>query len=152
MVNFKSPITKIKVVKDVIPPPVQGPTERPKTITGRTTKIKPGHISEALYITINDIDGRLHEIFVNTKNVDLAEHAQIVTRLVSAAWRQAPNPEFIVEELKAVQSHDAYFYEGRFYSSIYAHIGSIIEERMIELNALKTPISVGPVERCVNCE
>lgn len=107
---------------------------RDELLHGHTYKIKPAHIEEAVYITINNkkvgSTVRPVEIFINSKNMESFQWVNALTRLLSAAMQQpGPFPLYLIEELK--QTHDpqgGYFVKQGRVSSIVAHIGTVLEE------------------------
>ena len=112
---------------------------------GKTYKIKPPVIDEAVYITINDkeINGQLRpvEVFVNSKDMKSFQWISCLTRLISAQFRtNGPFPEFVVYEL--LQTYDP---KGGYVipkttiqiPSIVAHIGWILKNHCIELGVIK---------------
>jgi len=106
--------------------------ERAETLTGATYKIKPPTSDHALYVTINDLNGKPYEIFVNTKCPIHHSWLSAITRLISAIFRTGQDCSFVVEELKAVRDPSGgYFYPKMGYvNSIQAHIGIILEKHI----------------------
>jgi len=107
-------------------------SERQDVITGKTYKIKPGNIDHALYITINDLDGKPFEIFINTKCPKSISWMMTVTRMLSAIMRVEKDIRFIIDELKNIQDPEGgYFYKGMGHiPSVQAHIGHILEKHI----------------------
>lgn len=111
--------------------------DRPEIVQGRTYKIKPPIIDEAVYITINDaeINGVIRpiEVFINSKNMQSFQWISCVTRLLSAAMRHdGAFPRYVVDELlDTYDPHGGYIIpgsKGRRANSIVAHIGWVIYE------------------------
>ena len=107
-------------------------TERNERLSGATYKIKPGNSDHAMYITINDKDGRPYELFINSKCPDSIAWLLTATRLISAVMRVSPDIQFVIDELKNVQDpRGAYFYKGLGHiPSVQAHIGLILEKHI----------------------
>ena len=118
--------------------------DRKQKLNGKTYKIKPPIIEEAVYITINDaeVDGQLRpiEVFINSKHMESFQWISCTTRLLSASFRQdGPFPDFIIGELlETFDPKGAYFIPGtgKKVNSIVAHIGMILEEHCKEIGLL----------------
>jgi len=119
---------------------------RPQRLQGKTYKIKPPIIEEAVYITINDMampDGSLRpiEVFINSKNMASFQWISLLTRLLSALFRQpGPFPTFVFEEFgNTFDPHGAYIIpgsNGRKANSIAHHIGMVIVDHCKEIGVL----------------
>ena len=116
--------------------------ERGERLEGKTYKIKPLTIEEAIYITINDmhIEGELRpvEVFVNSKDMKSFQWVSCVCRLLSAVLRtKGPFPKYAIREL--LDTHDpqgGYIVphsNGYRAPSIVAHIGWVIKNHCEEL-------------------
>lgn len=133
--------------KEEQPLPKWEPFARPGTVSGKTYKIKPPTYSDALYITINDIelpDGtrRPIEMFLNSKNMESFQWIVALTKLVSAIFRQPGDFLFMIEELKGVfDPKGGHFLPngGGLCPSVVAHIGLIIEEHCTGLGLIEKP-------------
>lgn len=100
-------------------------------LNGKTYKIKDGVTDSALYITINDEDGCPFEIFINSKNLEHYQWVVALTRVISAIFRKGGDCSFLIDELKSVFSPSGgYWSNKKFYPSVVAHIGSVVEEHM----------------------
>ena len=116
--------------------------QRSDVLSGQTYKIKPPTGDHALYITINDtIDesGKTvpFEIFINSKNMEQFQWIVALTRLISAVFRKGGDPTFLLEELKSVfDPRGGYFLKGRYYPSVVAEIGAVIERHMQSIGLL----------------
>jgi hypothetical protein len=119
---------------------------RPEHLRGKTYKIKPPIIEEAIYITINDMvmpDGSLRpiEVFINSKDMQSFQWVSLLTRLVSALFRQpGPFPVFVLEEFLGTHDpHGSYIIphsKGQKANSIAHHIGLVIQRHCQEAGAL----------------
>lgn len=114
---------------------------RPDRLVGSTYKIKPPHLDNALYVTINNIvlnegtefeEQHPYEIFVNTKDTSQFEWIVALTRVISAVFRKGGQMTFLVNELKAVFSSNGGYYKkgGKFMNSIVGEIGEVIEKHL----------------------
>ena len=102
--------------------------ERPGVMQGKTYKIKWPSRDGALYVTINNLDGRPYEIFINSRSAENAEWMTALTRMISSVMRQTQDIKFIPEELQQVASaHDSNWVNGRFYTSLVSYLGYVIE-------------------------
>lgn len=105
--------------------------KRPDATEGKTYKIKTPTSSHAIYVTINDVDGKPFEIFINTKDVTHHQWISALTRMMSAVFRRADDATFVYEELKAIfDPNGGHWKEGVYYPSLIAEIGAIIEKHM----------------------
>ena len=114
------------------------PLERETVLGGYTYKLSwPGQ-SNALYVTINDMEraGRLcpFEIFINTKNLEHYAWTVALTRMISAIFRRGGDVAFVAEELKAIfDPQGGRWMEGRYVPSLLAAIGEVIELHMVRI-------------------
>lgn len=118
-----------------------GALSRPGELLGVTYKIRTPLSSEALYVTINDIeeDGtrRPYELFINTKNLQHFSWIVAMTRLISAVFRREKDPSFLVDELKSIYDpNGGYFGKGRYIPSLAADIGLVIEEHLTHIGLI----------------
>lgn len=116
--------------------------QRTEVLAGQTYKIKPPTGDHALYITINDTldeSGKAvpFEIFINSKNMEQFQWIVALTRLISAVFRKGGDPTFLLEELKSVfDPRGGYFMKGKYYPSVVAEIGAVIERHMQSIGLL----------------
>ena len=124
------------------------PFERDPVLAGFTYKLSwPGQ-SNALYVTINDIEraGRLcpFEISINTKNLEHYAWTVALTRMISAIFRRGGDLAFVVEELKAIfDPQGGRWMDGRYVPSLLAAIGEVIELHMVRIGFLRKPAGEG---------
>lgn len=125
---------------------------RPTILPGRTYKIHPPTIDEAVYITINDaeMDDKIRpvEIFINSKHVGSFAWAQALMRLLSAQLQQPGDfPAFVIHELTASMDPDGSYFippnscgnrspKGKTCPSIIAHIGLVLEDHCKDLGLI----------------
>jgi ribonucleoside-diphosphate reductase alpha chain len=124
--------------KSDLPSFSDAPPPRPYVLRGTTYKIKTPLASDALYVTINDLEEngrcRPYELFINTKNLQHFSWIVAMTRLISAVFRREPDPSFLVAELKSIYDPSGgYFSGGRYIPSLAADIGRVIEEHLAKL-------------------
>lgn len=107
-------------------------TNREERLAGATYKIKPGASQYALYITINNQGGRPYEIFLNSKDPEIAAWTAMLSRLLSTLMRQTNDMKPVIAELKEI--HDpkgGYFYKNLgFIPSLQAHIALVLEQHI----------------------
>jgi ribonucleoside-diphosphate reductase alpha chain len=107
---------------------------RPELLSGKTYKLKTPLSEHALYITINDLEGRPFEIFINSKAMEHFQWVVALTRLVSAVFRHGGEVNFLIEELRSVfDPKGGYFAKGHYVPSLVAAIGDVLERHLIEL-------------------
>ncbi len=113
--------------------PVQ-PTipSRPHMLVGRTYKINWPSLPSAIYLTVNrsEVDNSgPFEVFINSRSSQNAEWMTALTLMVSAIMRMSNDVVFIARELQEVVSaHDSAWIEGKYYGSLVARIGKVLEE------------------------
>lgn len=127
----------ISVEKPEEPSPIVADDDlikRPQSLDGTTYKIKLND-DAAVYVTITDImeDGTLRpfEVFLNTKNPEHMAWMTALTRMISAVFRRPHDSKFVAEELKAVfDPKGGGYWNGRYWHSMVAAIGQVIEDHM----------------------
>ena len=151
MTKIDQPIIKAATVdKKESPLPV---SNRPDELAGSTYKIKPPNSDHALYMTINNAEGRPFEVFFNTKN---AAHYQWMVALsctITAVFRSASDARFLIDQLKAV--HDprgGYFERGHYVPSLIAKIGSILEHHYAAMGLLEVDTSLAEAAKAMVAE
>lgn len=115
--------------------------KRPKALEGRTYKIKPPTIEEAVYITINIHDGRPVEVFINSKHMESFQWVNTLTRFLAAVLQNPCEefPAFAIQELKnSYDPRGGYFIprSSVWVNGVVSHIGHIVEAYCIELGCL----------------
>lgn len=106
---------------------------RPKVVDAKVYKVKSAFVKNSVFITlsyINTESGRRPiEIFINSKDLNRAPEYVVLTRLISAIFRRAADPMFILEELHGIHDpNGGSFKEGRYYHSFYAEVAETIEQ------------------------
>ena len=116
---------------------------RPDTAEAKVYKLKSKFINENVYITLSYIvleDGTKKpiEIFINSKDLSKLPEYSVLTRLISAIFRQFDDPTFILEELKSIYDpNGGYFYKGKYIYSFYNEIATIIEKFFVDIGFIK---------------
>jgi len=130
MQKIQQKITKAELKKDI--PNSESKKERQDVMRGKTYKIKPDTFDHAIYITINDLEDKPFEIFINTKCPKSISWMMTVTRMLSAIMRVEDDLSFIIAELKNIHDPEGgYFYKGMGHvPSVQAHIGYILEKHI----------------------
>ena len=126
--------------------------KRPDELEGNTYKVKVGN--HAYYITITNKDGRPFEVFINTKDPQSYAWMIALSRMISAVFRRPHNSTFVVEELKAVfDPAGGGWWNGRYYNSIVAAIGKVIENHMISIGYMddNSPKDLVSGKTCPKC-
>jgi len=100
--------------------------KRPEVLQGSSYKVKDEGKDITVYVTINDKDGKPFELFLNSSHTESYEYIAVITRLVSAMFREGMCPEFIAKEFKKIWGAAGYFSNGKFRSSLISHIGDAI--------------------------
>ena len=137
MVKIDSKIISCNVVKDTPLPPLPKnlPMERQPVLAGRTYKIAKSPLSEsAIYITLNDHDGKPFEVFINSKDTKHYQWTIALTRVISAVFRKGGDCTFLIEELKSINDpNGGYFNKNHYVPSLVAEIGGVLEQHFIGL-------------------
>ncbi len=109
-----------------------GSASRPKVVNAKVYKVKSAFVKNSVFITLSYVEtetGRSPiEIFINSKDLNRAPEYVVLTRLISAIFRRATDPMFILEELHGIHDpNGGSFKEGRYYHSFYAEVAETIE-------------------------
>lgn len=113
--------------------------KRPDMVEAKVYKLKSRFVNERLYLTlsyIKDNEGRNRpiEIFINSKDLSKLPEYTVLTRLISAIFRNFRDPKFILEELQSIYDpNGGYFLKGRYIYSFYSEIAMIIEKFFYEI-------------------
>jgi hypothetical protein len=116
---------------------------RPDVLNARVYKLKSSFVDYAIYITMSykqDEEGNKipHEIFINSKDLTKSAEYAVLTRLISAIFRRSEDPTFILEELKSIYDpNGGHFKDGKYYPSIYAEIGDMLEKFFVDIGIMK---------------
>ena len=105
---------------------------RPQVVDAKVYKVKSAFVKNSVFITLSYIDsdnGRKPiEIFINSKDLNRAPEYVVLTRLISAIFRRATDPMFILEELHGIHDpNGGSFKGGKYYHSFYAEVAETIE-------------------------
>ena len=117
---------------------------RPEVVNAKVYKVKSAFVKNAVFITLSYIDthsGRKPiEIFINSKDLNRSAEYVILTRLISAIFRRATDPMFILEELHGIHDpNGGSFKNGKYYHSFYAEVGDVIERFFYDVNIIEKP-------------
>ena len=78
------------------------------------------------------------EIFINSKDLNRSAEYVVLTRLISAIFRRATNPMFILEELHGIHDpNGGSFKDGKYYHSFYAEVADVIERFFYDVDIIK---------------
>lgn len=137
MTKIDKPIVGYSVLKDE---PFNQKTpvphaERAPILTGKTYKIAKSPLSEsALYVTLNDYEGKPFEVFINSKDTKHYQWMIALTRVLSAVFRKGGDCTFLIEELKSIYDpNGGYFKKGHYIPSLVAEIGEVLEQHFMGL-------------------
>ena len=139
--NKKSTIVEVKNNQKSLEKPEQNTVQkkqsssasRPKVVDAKVYKVKSAFVKNSVFITLSYVDTengrRPIEIFINSKDLNRAPEYVVLTRLISAIFRRATDPMFILEELHGIHDpNGGSFKEGRYYHSFYAEVAETIEK------------------------
>lgn len=155
MIQIDQPIVNVAVVTPKVAVAAL-PTilPRPATLTGTTYKIKTPMSDHALYLTINDHDGRPFEIFIHSKAMEHFQWIVALTRVISAVFRHGSDVTFMVDELRSVcDPKGGYFQKGgRFVPSLVSEIGDVLATHLTMLGLLNPDTSLAEAARAMISE
>ena len=139
--NKKSTIVEVKnnqkssekSVQNTVQKKQSSSASRPKVVDAKVYKVKSAFVKNSVFITLSYVDTengrRPIEIFINSKDLNRAPEYVVLTRLISAIFRRATDPMFILEELHGIHDpNGGSFKEGRYYHSFYAEVAETIEK------------------------
>ena len=115
---------------------------RPEVVSAKVYKMKSAFVKNSVFITLSyvDVEGvrKPIEIFINSKDVNRSAEYVVLTRLISAIFRRATDPRFILEELHGIiDPNGGSFKDGKYFHSFYAEVGTIIERFFYDVGILK---------------
>ena len=158
MAEISKKIVGYKIVEpraeSVEPRAESGISKRTYKLEGTTYKIRSPHYDHAFYVTINDMDGKPFEIFINSKNMEGFPWVTGLTRVMSAIFRQRVDLGFLIEELSLIYDPRGGYWvppkekgkKGEFMSSIISEIANCLRDH---LGMIQTPSSSHPT--CPKC-
>ena len=117
---------------------------RPEVVDAKVYKLKSAFVKNSVFITLSYIkdDSGLKpiEIFINSKDLTKTSESVVLTRLISAIFRRATNPMFILEELQGIfDPNGGSFKEGKYYHSFYSEIADVIERFFYDVKIIEKP-------------
>ena len=141
--DFKIQKLEKKDTSSNISPKQGDSTFRPEVVNAKVYKVKSAFVKNAVFITLSYVDthsGREPiEIFINSKDLNRSAEYVVLTRLISAIFRRASNPMFILEELHGIHDpNGGSFKDGKYYHSFYAEVADVIERFFYDVNIIET--------------
>ena len=140
--DFKVQEVENKDVSSDISPKQGDSTLRPEVVNAKVYKVKSAFVKNAVFITLSYVDthsGREPiEIFINSKDLNRSAEYVVLTRLISAIFRRASDPMFILEELHGIHDpNGGSFKDGKYFHSFYAEVADIIERFFYDVNIIE---------------
>lgn len=130
--------------KDIMPRDVKRDIiKRPDTVEAKVYKLKSKFVNERLYLTLsyikdNEGNNRPIEIFINSKDLSKLPEYTVLTRLISAIFRNFKDPKFILEELQSIYDpNGGYFLKGKYIYSFYSEIAMIVERFFYDIGFMQ---------------
>ena len=106
------------------------PVQRPDTLRGRTYKASLDN-GKPLYVTVNEQDGRVVEVFVRLDEPEAFEWVTALTVLITRLLRAGEPLEAIAQDLQQVHSpRTAHWVKGVLVPSLPARIGVVLERHL----------------------
>jgi len=143
--NNKSKISIIQSKKsEKVQQPRSGSALRPDVVNAKVYKVKSAFVKNSVFITLSYVDtdtGRKPiEIFINSKDLNRSAEYVVLTRLISAIFRRATDPMFILEELHGIHDpNGGSFKNGKYFHSFYAEVAHVIEQFFYDVNIIDRP-------------
>ena len=130
--EIEKQITNKKTVEEKKQPHT-GSAKRPHVVNAKVYKVKSAFVKNSVFITLSYVETpvgrRPIEIFINSKDLNRAPEYVVLTRLISAIFRRATDPMFILEELHGIHDpNGGSFKDGKYYHSFYAEVAETIEK------------------------
>ena len=115
---------------------------RPEVVDAKVYKVRSAFVKNSVFITLSyvmtDLGRSPIEIFINSKDLNRSAEYVVLTRLISAIFRRATDPMFILEELHGIQDpNGGSFKDGRYYHSFYAEVAHVIERFFYDVGILE---------------
>ncbi|HBY18464.1 MAG: Ribonucleotide reductase, alpha subunit [Marinimicrobia bacterium 46_47] len=136
--------------KPAVQPPKPQPSNnlmRPDVVDAKVYKVKSPFVKFSVYITLSYVwengKKRPMEIFINSKDLTHSAEYAVLTRLISAIFRRASDPYFILEELRSIYDpNGGYFKNGKYIHSFYSEVADVIERFFKDEGMIKSDKSV----------
>ena len=140
--DFKVQEVERKDTSSAISPKQGDSTFRPEVVNAKVYKVKSAFVKNAVFITLSYVDthsGREPiEIFINSKDLNRSAEYVVLTRLISAIFRRASDPMFILEELHGIHDpNGGSFKNGKYYHSFYAEVADVIERFFYDVHIIE---------------
>jgi len=124
--------------------PHKGSANRPHVVDAKVYKVKSAFVNNSVFITLSYVETdegrRPIEIFINSKDLNRAPEYVVLTRLISAIFRRASDPMFILEELHGIHDPNGGSYrDGTYYHSFYAEVAEVIQKFFYDVNIIAKP-------------
>lgn len=132
-VKKKDQPTPEEVKQPEIEPVQVKPLKRPPVLQGCTHKLTNFAKGYNLYVTVNYLEDKPFEVFVDGSHTDATQWVKALARLMSAMLRsQDPrfDLEFIAKELIQIHSDEGYHAGGKggYVAGVVQHIGKVLKE------------------------
>ena len=145
MINLEKN-SKISVVekedKGISAQPKGSASLRPDVVNAKVYKVKSAFVKKSVFITLGYIETesgrRPIEIFINSKDLNRSAEYVVLTRLISAIFRRATDPMFILEELHGITDpNGGAFQNGQYFHSFYAEVAHVIKQFFFDVGIVK---------------
>ena len=135
--------------------PHKGSASRPHVVDAKVYKVKSAFVNNSVFITLSYVETeqgrRPIEIFINSKDLNRAPEYVVLTRLISAIFRRASDPMFILEELHGIHDPNGGSYkDGTYYHSFYAEVAEVIQKFFYDVNIIDKPTEDKKIEEKVD--
>ena len=126
--------------------------KRPEVVQGFTQKIQTG--LGAMYLTVNEIDGKPFEVFatIGKSGRSITAKAEAIGRLVSLALRSGVEVRDIVAQIKGIGGEHPVFRGKGLLLSIPDAIAWVLERRYLKDEHLGSGVADIEEHRCPECD
>ena len=124
--------------------------KRPDEVQGFTRKVQTG--LGAMYLTVNEVDGRPFEVFatIGKSGRSITAKAEAIGRLVSLALRSGVHVRDVVAQIKGIGGEHPVFRGKGLLLSIPDAIAWVLEQRYLKDEVVDTVSDIA-VSRCPDC-
>jgi hypothetical protein len=116
---------------------VSNMSDRPERLESTTYKARVPEYDAAMYITISEMNGKIREIFINSKHITSFPLLSYLTRTVSRRLQQGEDIQLLIDEMMEIYDTSGGYIipgsKGFRANSVVAHIGHIVQRHWRDL-------------------
>lgn len=132
--------------------------KRPCSLYGPTYKIRTPVYDRPFYVTINYMNDKVWEIFINSENIGTFAWTSALTIAWSAVFQNVTDYQFLVDKmLTTIDPKGGHWAHEKFHPSVVAEIGYIIDSKIKGVELCKSDRNVQSEEtptggKCPECK